>query len=70
MIFSGNVYGCSYLVGRRKQFQAGSSFHLSDHFAVLALLGMHCEHGRGDRNLQLQKQRRAALAPFAIMPHL
>lgn len=64
VIFSGNVYGCSYLVGRRKQFQAGSSFYLSDHFAVLALLDVHFEHGRGDRNLQLQKQSRAALGWF------
>ena len=64
VIFSGSVNGCSYLVGRRKQFQAGSSFYLSDHFAVLALLDVHSEHGRGDRNLQLQKQRRAALARF------
>merc|ERR1711940_448192 len=62
VLFSGAVYGCAYLVGCRKQFQAGSSFYLSDHFAVLALLDVHSEHSRGDRNLQLQKQRRAALA--------
>ena len=62
VLFTGDVYGCAYLVGRRKQFQAGSSFYLSDHFAVMALLDVHSEHGRGDRNLQLEKQRRAALA--------
>ena len=62
VLYSGNLFGCSYLVGRRKQFQQGSGFYLSDHFAVLALLDVDAEHGRADRNLQLEKQRRAALA--------
>ena len=50
--------------GRRKQFQQGSGFYLSDHFAVLALLDVDAEHGRADRNLQLERQRGAALARF------
>ncbi len=49
-------------MGCWKQFQGGSGFYLSDHFAVMALLDVDAEHDRRDRNLELAKKRRAAVA--------
>ncbi len=62
VLFSGSLFGYAYLVGCRKQFQGGSGFYLSDHFAVMALLDVDAEHDRRDRNLELAKKRRAAVA--------
>ena len=58
VLFTGDVYGCVYLVGRRKQFQAGSSFYLSDHFAVMALVDLHEIYaGSGISILALRRRR-------------
>ena len=61
LLVAGSIYGCAYLVGMRKQFQAGHSFFLSDHFGVLALLDVHREHGARDRSRKVVLARRAAV---------
>ena len=61
VLVAGSICGCAYLVGMRKQFQAGRSFFLSDHFGVLALLDVHPEHGARDRSRRAVQARRAAV---------
>ena len=60
VLFLGAVFGCAYLVGRRKQFHAGKGFFLSDHFAVCALLDVDLEHSRVDAT----KTSRESAAPL------
>ena len=61
MFFRGDMFAVGYLAGKRKQFQAGCEFFLSDHFALVVLADPHVDHGARDASRQALHARRAAL---------
>ena len=61
MFFRGAVFASGFLAGKRKQFQAGFEFFLSDHFALLALVDVHTDYGARDASRHALHARRAAL---------
>ena len=48
MFFSGGAFVYAYLAGRRQHFAGDEGFFLSEHFAIIALLGVDPKHG--DKN--------------------
>ena len=61
LLFRGAASACAFLVGQCKQFSDGSSFYLSDHFGVLALVDVHQSH-LGRAGAVAARERNKALA--------